>query len=109
MQLWYDRNRQPIDADTANRLLGDQGYVRIALTELTAPDGPHRTARISTVWRGIDIPSFGPQLFETMVFGGPEDQRQQRYDTEDEARAGHDSIVAETLALIPGAKQAPSP
>lgn len=54
-------------------------------------------SRVSTVFLGLDH-SFEegatPVLFETMVFGGPDDQYQERYTTWDEAEAGHDRIVA---------------
>jgi hypothetical protein len=47
---------------------------------------------VSTVFLGIDH-NFGlngpPLLFETMIFGGPHDQYQDRYATRDEALAGH--------------------
>ena len=45
---------------------------------------------VSTVFLGIDH-SFGggdPVLFETMIFGGEHDQRQERYCTWDEAEKG---------------------
>lgn len=48
--------------------------------------------RVSTVFLGIDH-SFGesgpPIVFETMVFGGPLDQVQERYATYEEAFNGH--------------------
>lgn len=48
--------------------------------------------KISTVFLGIDH-SFGqhgpPILFETMIFGGPHDDFQERYHTWAEAEAGH--------------------
>jgi hypothetical protein len=48
--------------------------------------------RVSTVFLGIDH-NFGlngpPLLFETMIFGGPHDQWQNRYATKDEAVVGH--------------------
>jgi hypothetical protein len=49
------------------------------------------SVRISTVFLGLDH-SFGeeaPVLFETMVFGGKLDGRQQRYGTVDDAERGH--------------------
>lgn len=52
---------------------------------------------VSTVFLGLDH-RFGdgpPLIFETMVFGGPDDQHQERYSTWDEAEAGHARIVAE--------------
>lgn len=48
--------------------------------------------RVSTVFLGIDH-SFGssgpPLLFETMVFGGEHDGKQERYSTWEEAEEGH--------------------
>lgn len=41
-------------------------------------------------------PAFRPVLFETMVFGGPQNEYMERYCTWDEAAAGH----AEVAALI---------
>lgn len=63
---------------------------RVGYTELG--DEVH----VSTVFLGIDN-SFGgakPVLFETMVFGGEHDQWQWRYETWDQAQAGHDEVVA---------------
>ena len=51
--------------------------------------------RVSTVFLGLDH-SFGagpPLLFETMVFGGPLDQEQDRYPTWAEAEQGHAAMV----------------
>ena len=39
--------------------------------------------------------SVPPRLFETMIFGGPRSHEQIRYDTWDEALAGHVKIVEE--------------
>jgi hypothetical protein len=55
--------------------------------------------RVSTVFLGLDH-SFGldgpPILWETMIFGGPHDQYQERYSTRANAIAGH----ARALALV---------
>lgn len=56
--------------------------------------------RISTVFLGIDH-SFGhghPLLYETMVFGGPLDQEQERYSTREDALAGHAATVERVKA-----------
>ena len=53
---------------------------------------------VSTVFLGMDH-SFGggaPLLFETMIFGGEHDQYQDRYETWEQAEAGHKKAV--TLA-----------
>lgn len=50
---------------------------------------------VSTVFLGLDH-SFGkgaPLLFETMIFGGPHDEYQERYSTFEEAEKGHDEAV----------------
>ncbi len=51
---------------------------------------------VSTVFLSIDHAFNGglPVLFETMIFGGPHDQWQDRYHTKDEAVAGHRRVVA---------------
>jgi len=55
-------------------------------------------ARVSTVFLGIDHGLGGPPLlYETMVFGGPSDGEQQRYGTLEEARAGHEAMVARVM------------
>lgn len=51
---------------------------------------------VSTVFLGLDH-AFGqgsPLIFETMVFGGPLDGRQDRYSTYEQAEAGHAAMVA---------------
>jgi len=53
-------------------------------------------ALVSTVFLGLDH-SFGgqvPVLWETMIFGGPHDQHQDRYSSREAALAGHASAVA---------------
>jgi len=50
---------------------------------------------VSTVFLGLDH-SFGngpPLLFETMIFGGEHDQYQDRYETWEQAEAGHKKAV----------------
>lgn len=39
-------------------------------------------------------PAYRPVLFETMVFGGPQNEYMERYCTWDEAAAGHLEVVA---------------
>lgn len=58
--------------------------------------------RISTVFLGIDH-QFGdgpPILWETMVFGGPLDQEQDRYATRAAATRGHATMVARVIAAM---------
>lgn len=60
--------------------------------------------RVSTVFLGMDN-SFGfletPQFFETMVFGENGDGgEEQRYATLEEAKAGHEAMVAKLKAQL---------
>lgn len=50
---------------------------------------------VSTVFLGINHQfSDGPPiLFETMIFGGPHDQYQERYTTREEALLGHEDAL----------------
>lgn len=52
--------------------------------------------RVSTVFLGRDH-AFGsgrPVLFETMIFGGPHDEYQERYCTREQAVIGHSRALA---------------
>ena len=104
MTDWYDRAGNPIDALTANNLLGDRKYARVAFTRITSASDPSVEYRVSTVWLGLDHNWGGgePLLFETMSFGGGEQQgdSQWRWSTEDAARAGHAEIVAVVAATV---------
>jgi len=104
MTNWYDREGQPIDVATANDLLGDRKYSRVALTRITSRSDPAVEYRMSTVWLGLDHNWGGgePILFETMSFGGGEQQNesQWRWTTEATAIAGHAEIVATIAATV---------
>lgn len=57
---------------------------------------------VSTVFLGLDH-AFGegpPQLFETLVFGGPLADEMERYSTWDEAEAGHKAMVARVEGVM---------
>src|SRR5687768_5498583 len=82
--MHYDREGNPISLETWGKLLEDPSYKRLASHQLS-----HVT--VSTVWLGLDH-SWGagpPVIFETMVFGGPDNSYQERYRTELDARLGH--------------------
>lgn len=69
-------------------------------------------SRVSTVFLGLDhsFSCLGPEmeripiLFETMVFGGPLDEYQERYATRAEAEAGHAAAVAAVQAAVTAAQ-----
>lgn len=61
---------------------------------------------VSTVFLGLNH-NFGagkPLLFETMVFGSPCDQDQERYSTWEEAEAGHARMCEKVFAKNGGVK-----
>lgn len=83
--LYHDRTGKPIGLGDWTYLHADEGYVRVASTNIGE-------AWVSTVWLGLDhnfLPGGIPVIFETMIFGGPLDQWQDRYHDEAEALEGH--------------------
>lgn len=77
------------EANFAKRHVGDD-LLRGAV------DDQRIEIRVSTVFLGLDH-SFRdgpPMLFETMIFGGPHDGDARRYETWDEAEAGHAEFLA---------------
>lgn len=57
---------------------------------------------VSTVFLSLDHRFGGrpPVLWETMTFGGPDDQHQRRYTSRDNAEAGHEEAVTICLAAF---------
>lgn len=99
MHRYILENREPVlcpDLMTwANWFEHDEPR-RVGYTEF---EGGH----VSTVFLGLDH-RFGdgvPLLFETMIFGGPHDQYQDRYTTWAEAEAGH----AKALSIARGERE----
>ena len=95
---YYDREGLEISQEVYLHYKEDRDgdYTRVALTNIT--DDIH----VSTVWLGSDCNYSGlgpPITFETMVFGLPDEdfnsEVQLRYSTEEEARHGHNVLVAD--------------
>lgn len=116
MFLWYRRDGTPIVGDPAEVARQAAEQIRPENKRVAFYEG--RWFVVSTVFLGQDH-AFGgserPVLFETMVFSKSEDEAQEndgsglppfdpsehetrRYCTEDEAVAGHASVVAELVA-----------
>lgn len=96
MSRYYDRQGRELSMTALDRLLGDRKYKRVEFTEL-----PDQAAEVSTVWLGLDHRYAGdgpPLIFESMVFGGGLDQFCRRYSTEEQARAGHEDVIARVKA-----------
>ncbi len=92
MQLWYNTELKPITAMEADALLKDDLARRIAHTAITTEMG---RIEVSTVFLVLDHGWNGtaPVLWETMVFGGPDDMEQRRYSSREAAEAGHAEAV----------------
>ena len=93
MSEWYDPDGNPlsdVEARTwSNREPGGMWDREHLSTEV---EGGH----VSTVWLGLDhsYDEGPPLIFETMAFcDGPLDQEQRRYQTREQARAGHAEMV----------------
>lgn len=77
-------------------MLGNREYKRVAYDELPGD------VKVSTVWLGLDHGFAGkPLIFETMVFGGPLAEEQERYSTLTEAMAGHAAMLERVKAATP--------
>lgn len=105
MDLYYtlDEAGNPTpcrDSGTWGRWMADNEARRVGATFIPSADGK---ITVSTMFLGINHRFDGegaPVLFETMVFGGPMDGAQWRYETRPEAIAGHARVVKEVLAAL---------
>lgn len=99
--LFYDRAGRPMTGDEyAEAKYETMEYRRIGQDIVIVGDEP---CNVSTVWLGIDHNWMGrglPIIFETMIFGGPYDQAQERYATELAAQEGHMRTVTDLAAGV---------
>jgi hypothetical protein len=89
MAFYYDREGNEIKLMRWAELLEDNSY-RVVMNDVI------NGIAVSTVWLGLDHSfnqSDAPIIFETMIFGGPRDEQQWRFSTEEQAIAKHQSIV----------------
>lgn len=94
-QWYYDRQGRPISME--------QWSADFALDRHLAVTGLGALGEVSTVFLGLNH-NYGdgpPLIFETMIFGGPMDQYQDRYSTEEEAMAGHNFAVMALMFYQP--------
>lgn len=99
---WYvlNENNEPVPCDdwlTAVQWWENPNNRKVAWTQINSE------VEVSTIFLPFDhsfIPRGRPQWFETMVFGGRLNHEQRRYSTWDEAKRGHDAIVAELRAHL---------
>lgn len=99
LSYFYDKDGKPVHSmEHAEKLLRDLAYKRVGDDQVAG-------CRVSTVWLGIDhgfnmlrdkdtpTDDYKPIIFETMIFGGPHDKYQERYQTLEQAKKGHERIV----------------
>ena len=95
---YYGIDGQPISEQAWARMHDSQQRIVGSTTVAFNPE-----VWVSTVWLGLDH-GYGdgpPIIFETMVFGGEDDQFQDRYYTLEAAKRGHLAVVKALLAGQP--------
>jgi hypothetical protein len=93
MTIYLDKHGKQITHEQMLELAIDKDYCRVKKTEIAHIDGDERI-EVSTVWLPGSITIDGKKpIFETMIFGGPEDQWQKRYSDIEEAKRGHDFAI----------------
>ncbi|WP_338923969.1 hypothetical protein V0M98_37785 (plasmid) [Pseudomonas silesiensis] len=87
------RDRKVVETDDVHEWLAANDYVKKRVVRTTFPSG----AEISTDFFKCMVGEFDDLLagFESMVFGGPLDGLRVRFDTWEEAEAGHALFCAE--------------
>lgn len=90
---YYDLAGRLIDDIEAAKLLADADARRVALDRTSVRGQP---VEVSTVFLVLDhgYSPGPPVLWETLIFGGPDNGYAERYTSEDSARAGHELILA---------------
>jgi hypothetical protein len=92
--LYRDPEGNPISLFEWTQLREDESVCRVGLDIYGSGEDE---VRVSTVYTGICALTYGPpHVFETMIFGGLNDQFQARYVTREEADLGH---LMATLAV----------
>jgi hypothetical protein len=85
----------------ADRIVAQTGYREAKSADWR--DSVHPGVFVSTVFLGFDHRIWGdgpPDVFETMVFGGPLDQKKERYGSWKAAEAGHQRWVAKAFPAL---------
>ena len=78
--------------DRQGNSVGMEEFAKIFEADRIVAQDKQLDVMVSTVFLGLDH-NYGdgpPLIFETMIFGGPLDQWQDRYSTEEEAKLGHE-------------------
>ena len=94
----------------ADRVVAQTGYRQTRMVDGPYGRYPKHVAgiQVSTVFLGLDHRFFGdgpPLIFETMVFGGPHDEAQERYCSWKAAEAGHKRWVAKVFPALASASE----
>jgi len=91
--MWYilDENNKPVESSTTEYYMWEEeNPTKRIVKQYTIGD-----IRISTVFLGLDhsYNSDKPILWETMIFGGKQDQYQERYSSYEDALIGHQKAL----------------
>lgn len=96
-QPFYNRQGNPLTTEEWMESFDATRNDSSQIAENSSADG---LVRVSTVWlMGVNqnFSDGPPLLYETMIFGGPNDLECWRWSTEAEARAGHAEICSSYL------------
>jgi hypothetical protein len=97
--LYVDRQGHPISRTTWLALTARPEYVVIASDGVTF-EGYH--LQVVTIWLGLNLPSGGPRVFETLLHaGGSSRPRRWAWPSLSRAHAGHRHVVDELIAGQP--------
>ena len=91
--MWYilDENNKPVESSAIEYLMWEEENP----TKRIVKQDNIGDIRISTVFLGLDhsFISDKPILWETMIFGGEQDQYQKRYTSYEDALTGHQKAL----------------
>lgn len=93
MTEYVDKYGKKITEEEMLELGIDQGYCRVKKTQVAHIEGEERI-EVSTVWLpGSLSMGTGKPVFETMIFGGPENGWMRQYNNLEQAAQGHDFAI----------------
>lgn len=91
IEVYFDKYGEKISYTRMMELALDTDYTRIKASQIAHVDG-NEDITVSTVWLWSGVQATTP-LFETMIFGGPEDGWRKQYTNLEEAKLGHDFAI----------------
>jgi hypothetical protein len=92
MTDYIDKYGNKVTHEELLELAIDQGYCRVSKTQVAHIDGIERI-EVSTVWLPGSRSITGQPVFETIIFGGPENGWIKQYNDIETAKLGHNFAI----------------